>query len=108
LTYYGLLRIPENPEEQLCRTRDVGFERSSWFNFYRMIRNFISPFCATAPETALQYAYLVALNGDLPDLDAQQKQLALDLVRDIVLASRQWSKLLGTIRSDGVKQVRLF
>lgn len=107
LAYYGLLRIADSPEDPLCFMRDVGFSRSSSLNFYRMISIYITPFFSSAPEAALQYAYLIALNGDVPLQGEQQKQLALNMVRDIVVSSRQFGKLLGTVRPDGVKVVRL-
>jgi nuclear pore complex protein Nup93 len=60
------------------------------------------------PQSALQYAYLVALGaenvGDEVDGD-RQKTVAMTLVRDVVLASRAWGKLLGSVRADGTKQV---
>lgn len=82
------------------------FEQRTYVNFYRIIKSYISPFFKPEPQAALQYAYLVALNSDLADgVGERQKQLALGLVRDIVLASRQWTKLLGSLRPDGTKEV---
>lgn len=76
-----------------------------YLNFARLIKAYISPFAKLEPQTALQYAYLIALGADLAE---RQKGLCLELVRDIVLASRSWSKLLGSVRADGSKQVSRF
>ena len=74
----------------------------SYLNFARLIKAYISPFAKLEPQTALQYAYLIALGSDIVD---RQKGLCLELVRDIVLASQSWSKLLGSVRADGSKEV---
>ena len=58
----------------------------------------------------MQYAYLVALGSENVGEDAdadRQKTVAMHLVRDVVLASRAWGKLLGSVRADGTKQVSL-
>lgn len=75
-------------------------------NFARLIRAYILPFHKVEPQTALQYAYLIALGSDVPNgVGDRQRGMALELVRDIVLASRRWSKLLGSVRADGSKEV---
>ncbi|EIW72690.1 hypothetical protein TREMEDRAFT_70789 [Tremella mesenterica DSM 1558] len=108
LQYYGLLRVPAASDEvDLCAItirhtidRDI-----CYINFARLIKNYISPFFKVEPQTALQYAYLVALASDAPNgVGEKQKQYTLELVRDIVLASRAWTKLLGSVRADGSKE----
>lgn len=77
----------------------------SFLNFARIIKQYIAPFFKLEPQTALQYAYLVMLNSDAPAPSGlKQRQLCLELVRDIVLSSRSWSRLLGSVRSDGGKE----
>jgi len=72
-----------------------------------MIKTYIAPFFKVEPQSALQYAYLVALGADAPGETGQrQKVLALELVRDVVLASRAWGRLLGSVKADGSKTVR--
>lgn len=74
-------------------------------NFARLIQLYVAPFHKVEPQTALQYAYLIALGSDAPaPVGEAQRQLALDLVRDIVVASRSWSKLLGSVRADGTRE----
>ena len=81
---------------------DTANGETCYLNFARLINSYITPFAKPEPQTALQYTYLIAMGSDLAD---RQKALCLDLVRDIVLASRSWSKLLGSVRADGTKQV---
>ncbi|WWC58422.1 uncharacterized protein I303_100962 [Kwoniella dejecticola CBS 10117] len=107
LNYYGLLRVPSKGEEaDLLITDDSDV---SYLNFPRLIKQYISPFYRLEPQTALQYAYLVALSSDSPNpaIGQKQKQSALELVRDIVLSSKSWSKLLGSVRADGTKETGL-
>ncbi|ODN84353.1 hypothetical protein L202_00321 [Cryptococcus amylolentus CBS 6039] len=104
LSYYGLLRVPPKGDEAdllgYNNTGDVAY-----LNFPRLVKQYISPFFKLEPQTALQYAYLVMLNSDAPPpAGPKQRQLCLELVRDIVLASRSWSKLLGSVRADGSKE----
>jgi len=76
----------------------------AYLNFARLIQLYVAPFHKVEPQTALQYAYLIALASDAPAPTGEaQRQLALDLVRDIVVGSRSWSKLLGSVRADGTK-----
>lgn len=79
-------------------------DRSVYYlNFSRLIRQYIAPFHTDDPEAALKYAYLIALGGDSPaPLGDRQKQIALEVVRDIALASKEnRRKLLGSIARDG-------
>lgn len=76
-------------------------------NFSRLVRQYIGPFHTDDPESALKYAYLIALGGDSPaPLGDRQKQFALEVVRDIGLASKDNKrKLLGAIARDGSVKV---
>lgn len=78
----------------------------AFLNFARVIKQYVAPWFKLEPVSALQYAYLVALGADAPGPEGEtQKRLSLELVRDVVLASRSWSKLLGSVRADGTKEV---
>lgn len=100
LQYYGTLRVPDVP------TSDILVEDNGpALNYARLTQLYIAPFYRVEPQAALQYAYLVSLASDCPaPVGGQQRQLALDLVRDIVIGSRQWTKLLGSVRADGTKE----
>nr|KIR87295.1 nuclear pore complex protein Nup93 [Cryptococcus tetragattii IND107] len=104
LSYYGLLRVPPKGDEaELLAVSDSS--DVSFLNFARIIKQYIAPFFKLEPQTALQYAYLVMLNSDAPAPSGpKQRQLCLELVRDIVLSSRSWSRLLGSVRADGSKE----
>ncbi|WVQ85347.1 hypothetical protein IAT38_007512 [Cryptococcus sp. DSM 104549] len=104
LSYYGLLRVtPKGDEAELLSTDDS--TGAVCLNFARLTKQYIGPFFKLEPQTALQYAYLVSLNSDAPGATGpKQKQLCLELVRDIVLSSRSWSRLLGSVRADGSKE----
>ncbi|CAD6583189.1 MAG: hypothetical protein TREMPRED_003480 [Tremellales sp. Tagirdzhanova-0007] len=102
LAYYGLLRVPPRADDSdILTTEEIGDREITYLNFARLIKVYISPFAKLEPQTALQYAYLIALGSDVAD---RQKGLCLELVRDVVLASRSWSKLLGSVRADGSKE----
>ncbi|KAL1407707.1 nuclear pore complex subunit [Vanrija albida] len=104
LQYYGLLRVPATTTDAEILTTDDG-SGTDYLNFGRLIELYIAPFHRIEPQTALQYAYLVALASDAPAPTGEnQRQLALALVRDIVITSRSWSKLLGSVRADGSKE----
>lgn len=104
LQYYGLLRVPGPTADPAIDLLTVD-EDTAYLNFARLTQLYVAPFHKVEPQTALQYAYLVALGADAPaPTGAAQRQAALDLVRDIVVGSRSWSKLLGSVRADGSKE----
>lgn len=83
-------------------------DRSIYYlDFARLVRQYIAPFHTEDPETALKYAYTIALGGDSPaPIGDRQKQIALEVVRDIALASKDnRRKLLGAIARDGSLRV---
>jgi nuclear pore complex protein Nup93 len=87
-------------------TEETPFGETTYLSFYRLIQVYIAPFHKVEPASALQYAYLVALGADSPGgVGKKQQDYALELVRDIVLASRAWGRLLGSVKADGSKTV---
>ncbi|ORX34270.1 Nup93/Nic96-domain-containing protein [Kockovaella imperatae] len=101
LQYYGLLRLSAPDADILTEAEDD----TAYLNLARIVKSYISPFAKLEPQTALQYAYLIALGSDASNGSGQrQKTACLELIRDIVLASRAWSKLLGSVRADGSKE----
>lgn len=94
-----------NVADEAVTIDDTGDREWCTLNLSRLLKAYISPFASLEPQTALQYVYLVALSSDAPDgVGERQKQICLELVRDIVLASRAWSRLLGSVRADGTKE----
>jgi hypothetical protein len=78
-----------------------------YLDYSRLIKQYIAPFHIEDPEAALKYAYSIALGGDAPaPTGDKQKQIALEVVRDIALASKDnRRKLLGSIARDGSVKV---
>ena len=81
----------------------------SYLDYSRLIKQYIAPFHIEDPEAALKYAYSIALGGDAPaPTGDKQRQIALEVVRDIALASKDnRRKLLGSIARDGSVKVSL-
>ena len=77
--------------------------------FSRLIHRYTRSFVHSDPLEALQYLYLICLNGDLPGGNRGKKEVevAHELVRELVMDTRQYSSLLGDVRNDGTKIVSL-
>ena len=83
-------------------------DRGTFFlDYSRLIKQYIAPFHIDDPEAALKYAYSIALGGDATaPIGDKQKQIALEVARDIALASKEnRRKLLGSIARDGSVKV---
>ncbi|BFZ61356.1 nuclear pore complex subunit [Saitoella coloradoensis] len=105
LTYYGLLRVPaESPVTEadlliLDQERDI-----SYINFARLICVYVRDFRQTDPEEAIDYLALICLNGDLPaPKSAEQRALCHSAIRELVLETRQYDRLIGDVRADGTR-----
>jgi hypothetical protein len=103
VSYHSVSRtqlIPVSYEETMDRS-------IFYLDYARLVRQYIAPFHTEDPETALKYAYTIALGGDSPGpVGDKQKQVALEVVRDIALASKDnRRKLLGSIARDGAFRV---
>ncbi|KXS17653.1 NIC-domain-containing protein [Gonapodya prolifera JEL478] len=76
-------------------------------NFARLVQQHVRMFGRSAPEEAVQYLCLVALYGE-PLREGGPGQpytrLAHRLVSDLVLESREFARLLGSVRADGTVQ----
>ncbi|KAJ3339065.1 hypothetical protein HDU93_008651 [Gonapodya sp. JEL0774] len=81
-------------------------------NFARLIQQHVRMFGKSAPEEAVQYLCLVALYGEplrgssTNSTSAAQTyaRLAHRLISDLVLESREFARLLGSVRADGSVQ----
>ena len=73
-------------------------------SFGRMIGYYTRDFRASNVEAAVDYLALLCLNGDLTDqLGKSQAALCHEALRELVLETREFARLLGDIRSDGVR-----
>jgi nuclear pore complex protein Nup93 len=101
LEYYGLLR-PSDPETADNELKSSSTTGSTVINFGRMIGYYTRDFRSADVESAVDYLSLIGLNMDLPG-EAGRRHLSQchDALRDLVLETREFSKLIGDIRPDG-------
>ncbi|PHH73081.1 hypothetical protein CDD80_4065 [Ophiocordyceps camponoti-rufipedis] len=103
LTYYGLLR-PADPLSSSGgnELRSLSVRGLAQINFGRMLGYYTRDFRAADVVSAVDYLALICLNGDLPgESGRRQAALCREALRDLVLETREFSKLLGDIRPDG-------
>ncbi|EEQ29995.1 protein kinase domain-containing protein [Microsporum canis CBS 113480] len=82
LDYYGLLRI----------------------NFAALIMQYTREFRLGNVEAAIDYFTLICLNTDIPgELGKSQATVCHEALREFILETRDFAKLLGDIRSDGTR-----
>ncbi|ORY64059.1 Nup93/Nic96-domain-containing protein [Pseudomassariella vexata] len=101
LEYYGLLRASDpwsNPNELLSfNTRS-----QPQISFGRMLGYYTRDFRAADVASAVDYLALICLNADLDgETGRQQAELCHVALRELVLETREFSKLIGDIRPDG-------
>ncbi|CAI6340580.1 unnamed protein product [Periconia digitata] len=101
LDYYGFLRVSD--------WRTAGAEILTYttkqlpqLNFGRVVGYYTGDFRAARPDAAAEYLVLICLNADLPgDAGKQQAELCHEALRELVLETREFSTLLGDVRSNG-------
>ncbi|KAI9802922.1 MAG: hypothetical protein M1825_002153 [Sarcosagium campestre] len=101
LDFYGLLRVSDflTAESELLTYTT---KQSPQINFGRMLGYYTMDFRAANVDAAVDYLTLISLNGDLPgQLGKSQADLCQEALREIVLETRDFAKLLGDVRSDG-------
>jgi nuclear pore complex protein Nup93 len=74
-------------------------------NFPRLIGYYTRDFRTPNAEEAVDYLCLICLNGDLP-LPTGQQHLAIchDALRELILETTEFTKLLGDVRADGTRE----
>lgn len=71
-------------------------------NFGRMIGYYTRDFRLSNVDAAVDYLALICLNADLPGkLGQSQISLCHEALRELILETREFSRLLGDVRSDG-------
>ncbi|OAA76712.1 nuclear pore protein (Nic96) [Akanthomyces lecanii RCEF 1005] len=101
LEYYGLLR-PSDPMSAPNDLRSHSSKNLPQINFGRMIGYYTRDFRAADVVSAVDYLTLVCLNQDLGgEAGRRQSSLCHEALRELVLETREFSKLIGDIRSDG-------
>ncbi|RAK98034.1 linker nucleoporin NIC96 [Aspergillus ibericus CBS 121593] len=101
LAYYGLLRVSDfytSGEEILSFT----VKQYPQINFGYLITQYTREFRTGYVEAAIDYFTLLCLNADLPgSLGRSQASVCHEALREFILETRDFAKLLGDIRSDG-------
>lgn len=101
LDYYGLLRVsdPGLGDSNLLTYTTTELPQ---IQFGQMVGLYTRDFRAGNVTAAVDYLALICLNKDLAgDLGKHQVALCHEALREIVLESREFAKLIGDIRSDG-------
>ncbi|KAH7153065.1 Nup93/Nic96-domain-containing protein [Dactylonectria macrodidyma] len=101
LAFYGLLRPSDaiSPSNDL---RSYSTKNLPQINFGRMIGYYTRDFRAADVVSAVDYLTLICLNQDLGGEAGQRHgSLCHEALRELVLETREFSKLIGDIRPDG-------
>ncbi|KAF1837280.1 NIC-domain-containing protein [Decorospora gaudefroyi] len=101
LDYYGLLRVSDwttaGGEILTFTTR-----QQPQLNFGRVVGHYTSDFRAARADAAAEYLILICMNADLPgEAGRQQTELCHEALRELVLETREFSTLLGDVKSNG-------
>ncbi|EAS29773.3 nuclear pore protein [Coccidioides immitis RS] len=103
LDYYGLLRVSDyytSGEELLSFTT----KQLPQINFAFLITQYTREFRTGNVEAAVDYFTLICLNADLPgELGKSQASVCHEALREFILETRDFAKLLGDIKSDGTR-----
>lgn len=102
LTYYGLLR-PADAQSSGNELLSHSTRGLPQINFGRMLGYYTRDFRAANAAAAVDYLVLICLNADDTANGQQQAQLAHEALRELVLETREFSKLIGDIRPDGAR-----
>ena len=101
LEYYGLLR-PSDPMSGSNDLRNYSTKNLPQINFGRMIGYYTRDFRAADVVSAVDYLSLICLNQDLGgEAGGRQSALCHEALRELVLETREFSRLIGDIRPDG-------
>ena len=96
LSYYGLIR----PISDIDQVHSVLLYKNQ-LNFARLMGVYTREFRQADPVDAVEYLILICLNKDA---GKTQLKLCHEALKELVLETREFSKLLGDIRQDGSRQ----
>ncbi|KAK2748205.1 hypothetical protein FQN55_004481 [Onygenales sp. PD_40] len=103
LDFYGLLRVSDfytSGDELLT----FSTKQAPQINFASLITQYTRDFRTGYVEAAVDYFTLICLNADLPgELGKSQASVCHEALREFILETRDFAKLLGDIRSDGTR-----
>ncbi|ANB14289.1 linker nucleoporin NIC96 [Sugiyamaella lignohabitans] len=106
LTYYGLLNPVTDVEKYSSELLILDNKETPQLNFVRLIGYYTRDFRRSDPSEAVDYLILICLNGDITTggRGKQHLRLAHEALKELVLETREFSRLLGDIRADGTRQ----
>lgn len=99
LSYYGLLR-PADAQSTANELLSHNTRSQPQINFGRMLGYYTRDFRAANAAAAVDYLVLICLNADEAG-GQQQAALCHEALRELVLESREFSRLIGDIKPDG-------
>ncbi|GAA5894119.1 hypothetical protein JCM6882_007988 [Rhodosporidiobolus microsporus] len=100
LAYYGLLKVPEGGKTADHELLVDAASPLPSLSFSRLLHRYTRLFARTDAAEALQYLYLICLSADTNPGEVEK---AHELVRELVMETRQYGALLGDVRGDGTK-----
>lgn len=105
LSYYGLLRPITNVIKLQTELLYVNRKEETEINFARLLGFYTRDFRRSDPVESVEYIVLICLNGDLPAPNGNEHlKLCHEALKELVLETREFSKLLGDIRADGSRK----
>ncbi|KAF3308580.1 hypothetical protein TWF173_001113 [Orbilia oligospora] len=108
LSYYGLLKVADETGANhtnllsYAKGRSRQEEQEARINFARLVGHYTQDFRKTNSEEAVDYLSLICLNSDVGG--EQQLRLCHEALRELVLETRDFARLLGDVRSDGSRE----
>lgn len=100
LSYYGLLRPITNVLQLQSELLYMNKYEQSELNFARLMGFYTRDFRRSDPVDAVEYLVLICLNKDLKD-GKEHLKICHEALKELVLETREFSKLLGDIKQDG-------
>lgn len=101
LDYYGLLRV-SNWTTAGMEILTYTARQQPQLNFGRVVGYYTGDFRAARADAAAEYLILICLNADLKgEAGKQQADLCHEALRELVLETREFSTLLGDVKSNG-------
>ncbi|KAK0732639.1 Nup93/Nic96-domain-containing protein [Apiosordaria backusii] len=100
LSYYGLLRAAD-AQSSGNDLLSHNTRTQPQINFGRMLGYYTRDFRAANAAAAVDYLVLICLNADETAGGQQQAALCHEALRELVLETREFSRLIGDIKPDG-------
>lgn len=104
LTYYGLLRpVPDVADSTNCEllVLDRRGADKAQINYAALIGQYTSSFKYSDYDEAVDYLLTLGLNRDIPSCGERQIDLCREALTELVLDTRAFAKLLGTVMVNG-------